>query len=254
MKNPLIVPIFTVSILSALISACVPHTAPVINKSPSRHIPQAYEVKPGDSIYTIAWSVGLDFLDIAEWNGLKKPYAIRPKQIIRLRKPASKTAAPKPASANVRKPAVAKTLPTTKPAAKPRANLSAAPTVGFSKVPGQWNWPAEGRLIGKYAPSDGSNGIQIAGADGSAIKATAAGEVVYVGEGLRGYGKLVIVKHSAEYLSAYAHNRDILVKEGQAVKSGQQIAKMGRSGTKTTMLHFEIRVDGKPVDPMTYLK
>ena len=109
-------------------------------------------------------------------------------------------------------------------------------------------------MIGKFSHSKGQNGIKIAGADRSAIRATAAGEVVYAGEGLRGYGKLIIVKHSSSYLSAYAHNRKILVAEGERIKSGQQIAQMGSSGTDRTMLHFEIRKNGKPVDPLKFLR
>lgn len=110
-----------------------------------------------------------------------------------------------------------------------------------------------GKLISRFSRNKGRNGIQIAGASGSAIRSTAAGEVVYAGEGLRGYGKLIIVKHSPAYLSAYAHNRKIMVAEGERINSGQQIAQMGNSGTDRTMLHFEIRKDGKPVDPLKFL-
>jgi len=116
-----------------------------------------------------------------------------------------------------------------------------------------WQWPAEGQLVGKFSRAKGQNGIQIAGAPGSAIRATAGGDVVYAGEGLRGYGKLIIVKHSPAFLSAYAHNRRLMVAEGARVKPGQQIAQMGSSGAARVMLHFEIRKDGKPVDPLKFL-
>ncbi len=211
---------------------------PVINKSPYRVIPAATKALPGDSLYSVAWRFGLDYQKIAKWNHLKRPYAIQPGQVIRLRQHA--------ASAPAKPPAAAVSVSV----AAPAKALAKSP----AKLPGTWQWPAQGKLTGKYAPATGSNGIQITGAEGSAIQATAAGQVVYAGEGLRGYGKLIIVKHSPRFLSAYAHNRDILVKEGQAIKSGQQIARMGSSGAQTTMLHFEIREDGKPVDPLKYLK
>ncbi len=245
-------------VIAVFISACALQAPPVINKSPFRNIPEAYVVKPGDSIYNISWGFGLDFLDIAKWNNLKSPYAVNPGQVIRLRKQTVKTDSSNSASSQVKPSVVATTLPAKQPTTTVTnttvGNTSSAPTVTFSKAPSKWNWPAQGKLSGKYSPSKGSNGIQITGVEGSAIKTTAAGDVVYVGEGLRGYGKLIIVKHSPRFLSAYAHNRDILVKEGQVIKSGQQIARMGNSGAQTTMLHFEIREDGKPVDPLKYLK
>jgi lipoprotein NlpD len=246
-------------LFATLIFGCAskPVNLPVINKSPDRVIPDAYAVKPGDSIYNIAWAYGIDFLDIAEWNELKKPYPVKPGQVLLLREQVVKATPLAQGTEEIQKEAIATALPAHEPASvsKPAATTtqSKTETVSFSSSPGKWNWPAEGKLVGKYSPSSGSNGIQIAGREGSAIKATAGGEVVYVGEGIRGYGKLVIVKHSPQFLSAYAHNRDILVKEGQSVKAGFQIASMGSSGAQSTMLHFEIRKDGKPVDPLQFL-
>lgn len=109
-------------------------------------------------------------------------------------------------------------------------------------------------MIAKFSPAKGQNGIKIAGPAGSPVRATAAGEVVYAGAGLRGYGNLIIVKHSPSYLSAYAHNRKILVREGQRIASGRQIAQMGNSDVGRTMLHFEIRKNGKPQDPLKFLR
>ena len=223
---------------------------PVINKSPYRVIPAATKVLPKDSIYSIAWRFGLNFQDIAKWNGLADPYKILSGQSLRLRassdssgsSQASVSAVSVASTRSVTKPAV------TKPVAKPK------PVETTTASPGQWSWPAKGKVIGKFSRSKGQNGIQIAAAAGSAIRATAAGEVVYAGQGLRGYGKLIIVKHSPSYLSAYAHNRTILVAEGERINSGQQIAQMGSSGTDRTMLHFEIRKDGKPVDPLGFLR
>ena len=226
---------------------------PVINKSPDRVIPDAYQVKQGDSVYEIAWAFGVDYLDIAEWNELSKPYKLNAGQVLYLREPTVKTTPLVEGEPQAEPTVVASQLPEnpTPPANQPK--LSSAPVVSFSGNPGKWNWPAEGRLAGKYDPAQGSNGIQIAGQAGSPVKATAAGEVVYVGEGLRGYGKLIILKHSEEFLSAYAHNQEIQVDEGQVVTSSQQIATMGSSDSDSPMLHFEIRKDGEPVDPLTYL-
>jgi lipoprotein NlpD len=115
-----------------------------------------------------------------------------------------------------------------------------------------WIWPASGKTIGTFSEG-GNKGVDIAGKAGDPVIASADGKVVYSGEGLRGYGKLVIIKHNATYLSAYAHNQTVLVKEGQSVSKGQKIAEMGSSGTDKVKLHFEVRRQGKPVDPLKYL-
>ena len=223
---------------------------PVINKSPYRVIPAATKVLPKDSIYSIAWRFGLNFQDIAKWNGLADPYKILSGQSLRLRASSDSSGS---SQSTVSAVSVASTRSVTKPAVtKPVAKPKPVETTTAS--PGQWGWPAKGKVIGKFSRSKGQNGIQIAAAAGSAIRATAAGEVVYAGQGLRGYGKLIIVKHSPSYLSAYAHNRTILVAEGERINSGHQIAQMGSSGTDRTMLHFEIRKDGKPVDPLGFLR
>ncbi|MGI9316912.1 MAG: peptidoglycan DD-metalloendopeptidase family protein [bacterium] len=236
--------------------------APVINKSPDRLIPPETVVKSGESIYSISWKFGLDYLAIAKWNGIKPPYQLNAGQRLRLRPGAAPSPAPAPtvvvskplppepaaASAKPLESQGASTASTTK-VAPPKAQ-SAAPLT----APTRWQWPAKGELVAKYSRTKGVNGIRIAGPVGSPIKSTAAGDVVYVGEGLRGYGKLIIVKHSDKYLSAYAHNRKILVAEGERIRAGQQIAEMGNSGADRTMLHFEIRVNGKPQDPLKFLK
>lgn len=118
----------------------------------------------------------------------------------------------------------------------------------------RWSWPVKGKLIGKFsAKEQGNKGIKISGHRGDVIKAAASGRVVYAGSALRGYGYLVIIKHSDDYLSAYAHADKILVREKQSVKAGQAVATMGSSGTDRVMLHFEIRYHGKSVDPLKYL-
>lgn len=245
--------------LVLLLAGCVspPEPIPVINKSPSRTIPKAYEAKQGDSIYTIAWAFGVDFLDIAKFSNLKKPYKLKPGQVVYLKK---REAGDSEATVialedeGQPRPVVAKKLPAKKAAPRPASLTESLPSVSFADSPTEWNWPAEGKLIGKYSVAKGNKGIHIAGAEGSPIKATAAGEVVYSGQGLRGYGNLVILKHSPEFLSAYAHNQKILVQEGQTVRANQQIATMGSSGAQTIMLHFELRKNGQPVNPLSYLK
>jgi lipoprotein NlpD len=238
-----------------LLAGCGSYSAPipVINKSPDRTIPEAYQVIQGDSIYNISWAFGVDYLDIAEWSELKPPYSLQPGQVVYLKKPEVKSTGLASASNQAQQPVVVKKLPDKQPVRVAATAPASSPKVTFSASPEKWNWPAEGKLVGRFSPGNGSNGIQIEGISGSPVKATAAGEVVYVGEGLRGYGKLIIVKHSEQYLSAYAHNREIMVEESQAIQSGQQIATMGSSGTESTMLHFEIRKDGKPMDPMKFL-
>ncbi len=240
-------------LLAGLLASCAELTnAPVINKAPHRKIPAETVVGPGDSIYMISWRYGLDFIDIAKWNGLAKPYDLEEGRTLRLRPggAAAATAGPEPdPTPAADDTAAVQTVGAVQPAPTP------APEGSLPKAPpANWHWPAQGDLIARYSRQKGVNGIRISGAPGSPIIATAAGEVVYVGEGLRGYGKLVILKHSETYLSAYAHNRRILVAEGDRIGAGQQIAEMGDSGADRTMLHFEIRVNGKPQNPLKYLK
>lgn len=237
-------------------------TVPVINKSPNRLIPPQTVVKPGDSIYSISWEYGLDYLEIAKWNGIKRPYHLKSGQRLNLRQGAAPSPAPAPSvivsTPLPPEPAGASAKPGSgQSAGGSGATMASVPATQSAQpltAPTRWQWPAKGDLIAKYSRANGVNGIRIAGQKGSAIQATAAGDVVYVGEGLRGYGKLIIVKHSEKYLSAYAHNRKILVTEGERIKAGQQIAEMGDSGAERTMLHFEIRVNGKPQDPLKFLK
>ena len=245
---------FVCGFLVLLLAGCAspPVPIPVINKSPARNIPKAYEVKQGDSIYEIAWAFGVDFLDIAKFSNLKKPYKLKPGQIVYLQKREVKVIALD--DDEPLRPVIVKKLPAKKPASQLAASTEVLPSVSFADSPTEWNWPAEGKLIGKYSLDQSNKGIQIAGTEGSPIKATAAGEVVYAGQGLRGYGNLVILKHSPEFLSAYAHNQQILVQEGQTVQTNQQIATMGSSGAQSTMLHFELRKNGQPVNPMSYLE
>ena len=252
---------------------------PVINKSPHRTIPAERVVSQGESIYSISWEYGLDYLDIAKWNRLRAPYDLKAGQRLSLRPSAVVTQPLSPSQDVVSAPLPDAPVPVKQktaqqppppPAGQPAPTAPVAPSpvektqaanvaVASTKSPlphtppSKWRWPAEGSVVARFSRDKGVNGIQIAGTDGSPVVATAAGDVVYVGEGLRGYGKLIILKHSATYLSAYAHNRRILVAEGDRIGAGEKIAEMGSSGADRTMLHFEIRVNGKPQDPLKYL-
>ena len=194
--------------------------------STSRHYGH-HIVERGDTLYSISWRYGLDINELASWNGIVRPYTIYPGQRLRL----------SPGAAN------AKTY--AKKQKKQERKTVAA------KTPGDWRWPVKGKVIKKF--SGQNNGIDIKAAEGTEIKAASAGKVVYAGSGLRGYGNLLIIKHNATYFSAYAHNRRLLVNEGTQVKAGQVVAEVGSTGTDEVKLHFEIRRDGNPVDPLKYL-
>ncbi len=207
--------------------------------------PAYYTVKSGDTLYSVAWEYGLDYKEVAQWNRIAPPYRIYAGQQLRLTPPASVAAAAKPA------PPTAKSERAT--AAKKETPAEAAPgareTAAVQAI--NWRWPAQGKLVGNFGA--GNKGINIAGGEGQAIHAAAPGRVVYSGSGLVGLGQLLIIKHDKVFLSAYAHNKTLLVKEGDQVSAGQRIAEMGRTGAERVMLHFQIRKDGKPVDPLRYL-
>ena len=202
-------------------------------------------VQRGQNVYRIATENGLTALDLAIWNDIPPPYTIHPGQRLRLY-PGGQggVASARPAASSSSKP--------NRPvAAKP---ASPAPVVIPATSNLGWRWPADGGVIETYANGDPTRqGIDIAGKGGQPVRAAADGVVVYSGSGLVGYGELVIIKHNDQWLSAYGHNRARQVNEGQVVKAGQQIAEMGRSGASRDMLHFEIRYNGKPVDPQQYL-
>jgi lipoprotein NlpD len=181
-------------------------------------------------------------------KAIKEPYS---EQALRdAQRAATAAAAPTP-TAEPAAPAIvarAEARPAPPSAAEPRAP---APEGDDDRI--EWAWPASGKLVTGFSDSANLKGIDISGKPGQPVVASAAGKVVYAGTGIRGYGKLVIVKHSTTYLSAYAHNREIVVKEGQQVTRGQKIAEMGNTDAEQVMLHFEIRRLGKPVDPLKYL-
>jgi len=211
-------------------------------------------VRSGDSLYTIAWEAGLDYRDVALWNSLEPPYRLKAGQELYLGgdlasaqdRSVTRAVVEPEVVPLVTEDTVVQTQSIESSAASKQASEPATST-------GPWTWPAQGELISRFDPDGGSNGIDIAGSDGSPVRAAAKGKVVYAGTGLRGYGLLIIVKHDETFLSAYAHNRAVTINEGDSVHSGQIIAQMGQSGTDTVRLHFEIRRDGQPVDPLRYL-
>jgi len=242
------------ALATAVLSAC--GTATVVKKNgatssgSSATVPKTSVARPGatvtvrqgDTLYAIARRTNVSPLDLASWNNLSSPNTIYPGQQLRLY-PAGAVAS-RPTT-----PASGGTSTGARPATTPAPVAANPVNSGFS-----WRWPADGVVVGNYVAGEATKqGVDIAGANGQAVKAAADGVVVYSGNGLVGYGELIIIKHNDQWLSAYGHNRKRLVNEGQNVKAGQQIAEMGRSGATRDMLHFEIRYNGKPVDPLLYL-
>ncbi|WP_168793711.1 peptidoglycan DD-metalloendopeptidase family protein [Paraburkholderia aromaticivorans] len=244
--------------------------------------PGYYRVKPGDTLYRIALENGQNYRDISAWNNLTNPNQIEVDQLLRVVPPGANTAAFTPGvstapigsggavqsaplgstppsaagvtggAAGVAAPPIygsaannASLTPPATPGAASDSNAGASGNVAFA-------WPVRGPLLGTFNDST-NKGVNIGGAAGDPVKASADGRVVYAGNGLRGYGNLIIIKHDATYLTAYAHNRSLMVKEGDAVTKGQKIAEMGNSDSDRVMLHFEVRRQGKPVDPLKYL-
>ena len=207
--------------------------------------PGYYTVKPGDTIMQIGRVSSQNWRDIVRWNSLDSPHQIEVGQVLRVAPPEG-TAVATPVN-----PAVAPPKPLSPIVATPAA--PSAPTTPMATEDDiAWIWPSNGALIAGF--DDVKNkGLKIAGKLGDPVVASADGRVVYAGSGLRGYGNLVILKHNETYLTAYAHNQTLLVKEDQSVRKGQRIADMGSSDADKVMLHFEVRRQGKPVDPAKYL-
>jgi lipoprotein NlpD len=299
-------------VIVLLATGCSFHEpAPVVEQSNAKAQRSAvadgtYQVRPGDTLFGIAFSYGLDQRDLAQWNRIEEPYTIYPDQQLRLTAPSQtsadsgdvkiyKASTPTatstrtyttkdvpPASSNQKPvpPAPVANSPATKspvtpaattpkpvstptpapaPTSKAPAEVAAKPPAKPASTqshtdPSSWIWPTNGRLLRGFVAGDPArNGIDIAGNEGQDIKASAAGTVVYSGNGLIGYGELIIIKHSDNMLSAYAHNKVRLAKENQQVVAGQVIAQMGRNDRNEQLLHFEIRTKGKPVNPLIYL-
>jgi lipoprotein NlpD len=250
-----------------------PASAPVASSEAPRPLPGSenagkpgyYTVRRGDTLIHIALDAGQNWRDIARWNSLDNPNAIEVGQVLRVAPPASEVARAAPAPVTVPpRPATSAALPaapvTSGPAsASPSTTVASLPPAnGTPAVPAEdeiaWGWPTVGPgMVLAGFDEQRNKGLDIGGKAGDPVLAAADGRVVYAGAGLRGYGNLIILKHNNTYLSAYAHNQVLLVKEDQTVRKGQKIAEMGSSDSDRVKLHFEIRRQGKPVDPTRYL-
>ncbi|MDO8441081.1 MAG: peptidoglycan DD-metalloendopeptidase family protein [Polaromonas sp.] len=211
--------------------------------------PGYYTVKPGDTLIRIGLDTGQNWRDIGRWNNLENPNLIEVGQVLRVVPPADNAlvhARPVNSGSATPTPAAG--------AAKPAASAVPAPPSAGSEDDIAWIWPVQGAGTVLAGFDEAKNkGLDIAGKPGDTVLASADGRVVYAGAGLRGYGNLIILKHNNTFLTAYAHNQTLLVKEDQTVRKGQKIAEMGDSDADRVKLHFEIRRQGKPVDPAKYL-
>ena len=218
--------------------------------------PGYYTVKPGDTLIRIGLEHGQSWKDIARWSNLENPNAIEVGQVVRVvppgaapdegrpsTPPTTTTASSSPVQGTALPPAGATSTPAPPPAPAAAPSADAA---GLGLI-----WPASGTVIGTFNETT-NKGVDIAGKAGDPVVAAAAGKVIYVGE-VRGYGQLIIIQHSKDYLTAYGHNQKLLVKDDQNVKKGQNIAEMGSTDTDRVKLHFELRRQGKPIDPLRYL-
>jgi lipoprotein NlpD len=210
-----------------------------------------YAVRTGDTLFSIASRNGVDYRDLARWNGIDNPTLIYPGQRLRLYAPGGQAARPAPSTPS----APARTAVARAPAAPPPQQATRTPAPPPRAVHRlDWRWPATGAVVARFGDSGSvGKGIDISGRVGDDVVAAAAGRVVYAGSGLLGYGKLIIIKHDETYLSAYGHNDMVLVGQGADVRAGERVATMGLGPGKRPLLHFEIRIDGKPVDPLLHL-
>lgn len=240
-----------VGVFFVFLASCnSPPPAPVDYRSPppSEKINE-HQVSQGDTLFSIAWRYEKNVQKLARANGLSRPYTIYRGQRLTLDTSKASRYVSRPSPKN-------KSLPKNKSQAKPatrptsKSTHKAAPALPKNW---RWQWPVQGNVSKRFNSSTLFKGIDIQSFSGSPVVAAAPGVVVYSGSGLRGYGKLIIVKHSDIFLSAYAHNRKIFVKEGQPVKGGQKISEVGGDPSNKRRLYFEIRKDGKPVDPIRYL-
>lgn len=217
--------------------------------------PGYYTVKPGDTMIRIGLENGQNWRDIVRWNNLENPNIIEVGQVLRVVPPASESAVvarPVSPGSAAASSTPAQAASAAKPAAAPAAAAASPAPAPTGDEDIAWIWPAQGTMLAGFDEAK-NKGLDIAGKPGDAVIASADGRVVYAGAGLRGYGNLIILKHNNTFLTAYAHNQTLLVKEDQSVRKGQKIAEMGNSDADRVKLHFEIRRQGKPVDPAKYL-
>ena len=243
-------------LITAVISGCSSysnnHPAPVSSRAqpPSKQI-LVHQVEPGETLYSIAWRYDLDFRKLARSNGIAAPFVINRGQLLSLDTSKISAKSAKTVNTPVKQTKIVVSVPRQTPVQmkKPVLKKVPKPSVVFASN-WQWQWPVKGKIVESYNPKELRKGIKIKAVSRSAVRSAGPGVVVYSGEGLRGYGKLVIIKHSEILLSAYAHNEQIMVKEGQTIKQMEIISRLGSNGT----LYFEIRKDGYPINPVTYLQ
>ncbi|WP_018649495.1 MULTISPECIES: peptidoglycan DD-metalloendopeptidase family protein [unclassified Thioalkalivibrio] len=233
----------------ALVSGCATR-APSGSSDTSRAsgpVPATHTVQREETLYRIAHRYGLDWREVAQRNAISAPYIIYPGQELRLRG-AARSSPPQAPRQQRQESSTASSSDGDSGASREAARSDPPPD-----DPGGWRWPADGDVLRGFSSSGTRRGLAIGGERGDEVRATRSGEVVYAGGGLVGYGRLIILKHNARFLSAYGHNDELLVSEGDQVEAGETIARLGSSGAERPMLHFEIRVDGTPVDPTRYL-
>lgn len=239
-----------VLLLSLLLTACSSDKAAKSYRNEGTFSGSVYTVKRGDTLFRISRMTGKSVGELARNNGISAPYTLRIGQKIRVKGNAS--------SSSSKKTAIAKNSSSRTPNSASRSrtsNSSSTSKVALPPVGSRcWRWPTSGNVVESFSNSDGGNkGIDIAGKRGQPIYASAAGTVAYVGNQLRGYGNLVMIKHNEEYITAYAHNDTTLVNTSQKVAAGQKIATMGNSGANSVRLHFQIRYRATAIDPLRYL-
>ncbi len=247
-------------------------TSTQASPSPARDRPPVYPrsyylVQPGDTLYSIAWRQNISYHQLAGWNGIRPPdYQIFPGQRLRLKPPVRRHSpatvrTPQPPVTQAAKPPVTTQVEAAAPPAPVRQQPAAAPDKPKQPDPTTktvklaWDWPTKGRVVQTFSPGDDTRkGIWIDGRMGQSVAAAEAGRVVYAGNGLVGYGNLIIIKHDRTYLSAYGYNSKLLVREGDVVRKGDVVAHMGAPNIGgQPVLHFEIRRQGKPVNPLALL-
>jgi lipoprotein NlpD len=260
---------------SAATPSALPASAPAtiaLPAEPGKVLPGAenagkpgfYTVKPGDTLIRVGLETGQNWKDIIKWNTLENPNVIEVGQVLRVVPPGADPNAvatrgvttakleTRPLDAPKGLPAAASAAPPVASTPQPVAPSPPPPAAREGDDDVNWLWPASGPVVGNFDETR-TKGLSIAGKAGDPVLAAADGRVVYAGSGLRGYGNLVIIKHNTTYLTAYAHNQTLLVKEEQSVKRGQKIAEMGATDAERVQLHFEIRKQGKPIDPARLL-
>lgn len=264
---------------AAPVAATVEVSKPPLPGAENAGKPGYYTIKPGDTLIRVGLDQGQNWKDIVKWNNMDNPNLIEVGQVIRVLPPGAEAAGSgarpvssakveskpldaKPAAASAAASGAASgasaSAASSSPASTPAAPAAATPPAAVATSPREgdddvnWQWPAGGTVLSQFDEGK-TKGLAIAGKAGDPVLAAADGRVVYAGSGLRGYGNLVIIKHNNTYLTAYAHNQSLLVKEDQAVRRGQRIAEMGASDSERVQLHFEIRKQGKPIDPSKLL-